>query len=197
MKTKKCICCGEEKDIARFYSCGMGGIIYASCSKCRKIYRTKEWRKANKLHVSDYGKKYSKDHSKEKKEYMDEYRKINKIHLLEWYKAYSIKNKDRIRENSSKYKASERGRKADRLRRKKYLMNADNRRRISNAHKKYMNDNKEKHRRLRKHESEVLSDSYIKMLLTARVGLNHKDIPQDMVEYKRDQLMLARKLEET
>ena len=64
--------------------------------------------------------------------------------------------------------------------------------------KKYLEKNKEKrkviHKKYREYNRKNLTDQYIKRLLINETTLKFEDIPQELIEMKRQHLMCLRKL---
>jgi hypothetical protein len=97
------------------------------------------------------------------------------------YKKYCAENKDAIKERMAKYRA-------------------ENKDSIKKQLAKYRAENKDaiKERMAKYHAftCSTLHDSYIKHLIIQRSPLTPSDIPQSLVELKRAQLLIARKLKE-
>ena len=60
--------------------------------------------------------------------------------------------------------------------------------------KDWYEENKENISRQFKKEKAALTGAYIKRLLSKHSEFNFIDIPQDMIDFKRDQVILARKI---
>ena len=106
MKTKKCICCGEVKDINRFKPNKKGKLIYyASCSTCRKIvsHRIANRKYKEKNKVALYKKTCLSKNRESAKLRSKKYYTDNKEKVSELSKVYREKNKEIIRERSVKY----------------------------------------------------------------------------------------------
>ena len=148
--------------------------------------RRKKYRLKNVEKIKEWKRRYYlKNRDKillEEKQKRDEYRKYHKDKRLKnnkltddpnYYRDYTKKNKEHLRELA-----------------KEYYKN--NRERLKERSFKYYKNNREK----------ILSDgknstSAIKALIRGRGGiLKHKDIPQELVDVKREQLKLRRLINE-
>lgn len=68
----------------------------------------------------------------------------------------------------------------------------------TDAHKKFLRENPEKHKTYRRssgvQKSKKLTDTYLKERIVYNTDLSFKDIPQELIELKRKQLLLTRQI---
>ena len=173
--TKQCNKCHEVKKLGEFgKDKNKNDNLCATCKQCRS-----EWQKANKDKLKAYqAKRY----------------KANKENILKrnakWYKA----NKEKGRARSAKY------RKENKDKKKAYdaQYRDANKEKIVEQKANQYKANKAKLAARKGKSIASLSDSYIRELLgrTATMYVGTKYIPQELIELKRVQLSIARKLKE-
>lgn len=114
MEYKKCIKCGEIKELDEFHNDkqkkdGKKG----SCKECVNEH-TRKWQEKhpeeikeyNKKHYNEhieYHKKYQKEHREKIKEYNKRYKKEHQKEIKEYSKKYQKENKEKIKEYMKKY----------------------------------------------------------------------------------------------
>lgn len=96
---------------------------------------------------------------------------------------YRTKNKDRLKEYYRKYAIEFRKKNSLRLNKTKRELYGKKRRIIIDRNKEHALNKKK-----------ILHDSYIKILLKARTKLHAKDIPKELIEFKRLCLLINREL---
>lgn len=133
---------------------------------CKKLIdeRWNNWRNSN---IEYFRKK--------RREYY--HTKVDKTEHYKRNKENALKNPDKIRQYKVKYYTSEKGK---------------------NNLKQYRILNAEKVKQWKKGQKiksiETISDSYIKELIIQNTELSFKDVPQELIEIKRKQLSLKRKI---
>ena len=200
---QKCSKCGKKKHISAFSIRSDTGKPRGECKECHtalrhayyiknksdfirksEIYKTK-----NKLVIASRKKQWSednKDYIKTKRKQMREsrskaeiakekkekklWREKNKKHCKDKAASYYKENSEKIKKKVNSYKNSKQGK----LVAKK---NAKNKRAQA----------RERYKRL---EDSVV----VKMLIAHQNVIKASDIPQEMIDFKRDQLILARKI---
>ena len=100
-----------------------------------------------------------------------EYRTKNKKRLAEYMREYRAKNKKRLAEQRREYEAK------NKERRREY--GAKNKERIAEQRREY---------------KVKLSDGYVRSLITQASALTARDIPIELVELKRIQLIIEREV---
>ena len=177
---RKCSKCGVEKELCpeHFSRRQTNSAGYrTSCKTCDR-QRTAEWKRANKERVKEYNKKYKAKlcaslSTQEKEKLKEKLREVSRV---------------RRRENPEKHKAY----------RKKYY--SKNKEKIKLKVAKWNKENpdtlREYVRRSATVSREKLNSCYIRAFLTAGTTLKAKDIPQELVDAKRLQLMITRKIKE-
>lgn len=178
MVLRKCSECGAEKELCpeHFSRNQRNHLGYrTNCKPCDR-QRTAEWKRANKERVREYNKKYKarvyaslSTQEKEKlKEKLREKMRVHRRENPEKYKAYRQKycgkNKEKIKLKAAKWN------KENPDRRREYV------------------------RRSATVSREKLNPCYIRSFLIMGTKLKAKDIPEELVEAKRLQLMLVREL---
>jgi len=141
------------------------------CNRCIKInqkiidkIRYKKFYEKNEEKIKEYQKKYRENNKEKIKEYRKKYYEENKGKINEYHKKYRENNKENLKE----------------------------------LNKKYRENNKEKikeyQKKINEYDSKNLTGRYIKSLLTNKMSLKFEDIPQEIIEMKRQHLMCFRKL---
>ena len=186
---KVCLACKQELSIDLFRTVMLKGVQkhqQATCKPCMAAYQ----------------KAYYENNKERCKELVREWNKRNPNYTRDWQKENSEKHKQH-RENA-RPRARERAKEkywedpeAARLRVRQYK--AANIETVKVKKKEWNNQNREHLRSYYNEKTEQLSDAYIRNKLAA----NHKrertlrseDIPQELVELKRFQLLLKRELQ--
>ncbi len=180
MALRKCSKCGVEKELCpeHFSRRQTNSLGYRTICKPCDRQRTAEWKRANKERVSEHNKKYKAklcaSLSTQEKEKLKE----------------KLKEASRVsrRENPEKHKAY----------RQKY--SRKNKEKIVASYTRWRKENPDKLREYVRRSATVarekLSSCYIRAFLAAGTTLKAKDIPQELVDAKRLQLMITRKVKE-
>ena len=175
MRTKKCTKCGEVKAVSEFHKdkYSKDG-FFDECKECRKKYY-----QANKEKILEYDKQYRQANKEKIKEYSKKYYQANK----EKRKKYRQANKEKIKEQKKKYRQA--NKEKEKEQKKKYYQ--ANKEKILEYSKKYCQDNRNK-----------LADPYVIDIIRHQTNsmLKAKDIPQELIELKRNSLILKRKIKD-
>ena len=107
--------------------------------------------------------------------------------LIKWKEWYQ-ENKEKINERNKKYYWE--NKEKEKERKKKYY--EANKEKLLEQRKKHRKENIEKYREYQKEGIKDLSDNYVKGLLTDRTNLTYKDIPQELIEAKRELIKINR-----
>lgn len=193
MNSKTCTKCGEDKPFEFFSKAKKGK--YGYCSVCKDCIKT--YYENNKERILDQNKTYrecTKDsRANQQKMYRESNKERLKIRKAEYYKnnkdkadEYYKNNKERLKLNKDKNKAKE----------TKQNWVVKNKDKIIQYYKKNYAKNHDHIIKKRNEKIIVLSDEYIKGLLTACTTLTAKDIPQELIELKRLELQINRKIKE-
>ena len=186
---KKCSKCKQVKAVEDFGEIKTKAKIYkrSHCNACRCGYQ-KQYALKNKEKVWLYNKGHYKQNRElviqKSREYYytnidkikikaKQYKRKNKEKILLYKKEYSIENKNGIREYFKKY----------------HLKNKEE---ILLKCKIYREVNKVKIKKFYKDGVINLEDWYIKRLITGRSSLCAADIPQELVEAKRQEMKIKR-----
>ena len=139
--------------------------------------RNDKWALENKDKLRESRRKWERNNRDKIREHGREYRLKNYELLKDYNKEYRLKNRDRLAENLKEY----------------YFKNKDIYREKG---AKYYSENKavilKKGKIYYKKQSENLTDNYISQLLTKESNLSREDIPQWLIEAKRQQIKLQR-----
>lgn len=177
MVLRKCSKCGVEKELSPEHflkTRHVSGTRYRrDCRSC-KAATVKAWKAKNREKVLAYNRQYARKRaatlSPEKREMQNAKVRLDRAENPEKHKAYRQKyyrkNKESIRDKCAKWRKKN----PDKLR--EYV-------RKSSAASR-----------------EKLNSCYIRTYLTMGTTLKAKDIPQELVEAKRLQLLIARKIKE-
>lgn len=99
--------------------------------------------------------------------------KNNKERAMAYAKAYRIANRKQLREYQDGYRKT-------------------NRKRLVAEKEQWAKENRELIYKRKAERRDMLTDSYIREILSLRSPLSAKDIPQELIEVKRSQLKLLR-----
>ena len=185
--TKVCLVCKQELPIDAFSTVMVKGASkhLAKCKPCMAAYR-KAYYEANKEHIKEQMKAwrtqhptYTRDWQKENPDKLKRHREAARPRAREHMREQYWKDPEAARLKVRQYKAAN----IETVKAKKKEWNQANRPHLRAYHNK---------------KTEQLSDSYIRNKLAA----NHKrdrtlrseDIPQELVELKRFQLLIQREL---
>jgi ElaB/YqjD/DUF883 family membrane-anchored ribosome-binding protein len=155
----------------------IGGMKTKSCTKCKIEKPTTEFGRDKrirsglcsrcKLCVAEYNRARYLEQREQVIERVANYARNNKEEIRARCKAYYQRNKDRIKEKTKRWREAN-------LNRAK------------------------KTRNLRvRHNAAELTDSYVRQIMIYQSPIKAKDIPDELVELKRAQLLLHRQLKET
>ena len=215
---KQCSKCKEVKSIDNFYKHRTNKDGYwGYCKGCHHQYekeyrlknpdKQKEYRLKNKDKIKEYKREYFQKNKaevsiKNRKWAQENKEKVNRASKKRYWKnpdkmraqgrAWRLKNKDKLKEQRDS-RSLEKKEEIKEWHKKYYIKN-----RFSQMAKmkKYYCENRDeilqKERIINKKRTEELTDTYIKGLLTKDSILSFKDIPQWLVEAKRDEIQLQR-----
>ena len=174
---KKCKYCKKKSD-----NFSPKGIACRSCkSEIDKKYRSENREKILKMKKAYY---YNRGGKEKMKEWTSKNRDKLKAQWRERYKKnpkkYLDKHKEYLKNNPDKYKDYK---KTEYWKHRDYY--------LKNS-KEYAKNNRGKINKSRKKSREVLSDWYIKKLLTDNSSLSNKDIPQELIEAKKQHLKIKK-----
>lgn len=146
----------------------------------KKAYKLK-WYKANRSRILIERKKHREDNKESLAKYDRERYKKNKAKYDFMAKRYRENNHDKVSLREWKYRECHKDK-------------------IAKYHKSYYSRNTDKVKaRARKQGSvsrETLSDGYIKVLIAQKSTIPTNLIPQDLIEFKRQQIILTRTIKE-
>jgi len=190
METKKCSKCGEVKAVSEFNkNKNRKDGLHTYCKKCVKQYyqvnkektleQKKQYRQANKEKIKERKKKYYQVNKEKTLEHNKQYRQANKEKIKERKKKYYQANKEKTLEHSKQYRQA-------------------NKEKIEQYNKQYRQANKEKLKEKSKDNRNKLVDPYIKTIISKQTNgmLKAKDIPQELIELKRNNIILKRKIKD-
>lgn len=211
-QTKICSKCKRDLDAEKFCK-DKGNIsgLRSSCRECDKAYKesiklkrseySKQYYKKNREAAINYAKKYRQDN---KEKYLEcarksakKHREENRERYLEKAKISRIKYKEYHKEYHRNYYQDNKVRLS--AENKKWALN--NKEIVQKYRERWKTDNLEKdleiHRNYQRNIRDELNDTYIKFLLVRHDNLlKVKDIPQTLVDLKRVQVQITRKLRE-
>lgn len=122
-----------------------------------------------------------------------EYRKLNPL-----VKKIPLTSAEKSARYYAKVKATAEFKEKNNTRAKEWLLKHPDKKRAYVA--QYKLNNPEKHKEwAKKHKSNsiiTISDNYVKELITSKSGLLFSDIPQELIELKRKQVLLTRKIKD-
>ena len=179
MQTKKCSKCGEVKAVSEFYKNKY--IKDRFCNHCKKCM--KQYYQSNKEKVLEQSKKYYQANNEKIKERQKQYRQANNEKMKQYNKQYYQANNEKMKERQKQYRQA-------------------NNEKMKQYNKQYRQANKEKIKEQRKQyrqdDRNKLADSYIKDLIRNQTNgmLKAKDIPQELIELKRNNIILKRKIKD-
>ena len=184
---KVCLSCKQELPIDLFRTVMVKGIEkrQAKCKPCMREYQ-KAYYEANREHIQGVMKEWNKKNP----EYINKWRTENSDKVKQYREAHKPRARERVKEQYWKDPESAR------LKSRQYK--EANKEFVKRRKKEWNAESKEHLRMYYNKKTEQLSDSYIRNKLAA----NHKrertlcseDIPQDLVELKRLQLLIQREL---
>lgn len=115
-------------------------------------------------------------------------------HRLDRDRKWREANREKVRENHRKYREANR----EKIREIQRKYCEENPEKVRETHRRYCEANREKilkqSRKWARKSRARLTDRYIKHILTDRSSLKFEDIPQELVEAKRELLRLERYL---
>lgn len=162
MKSKKCSKCGEVKPLHAYQR--------KQAAKDGLQYTCKECQREIRAEYYLNNKKNFAERSKK-------YREENKEKYVARSKKYYLENKDKLIAYQNKYKQ-------------------ENKKKVADRKGAYREKNLDKilmdGRNIAKEYSDTLHDSHIKTIISNVSNLKRKDIPQELIELKREQLKLHR-----
>lgn len=181
--TKKCSKCGQVKPYG-FYSKDKRSKIgiQCACKDCNKKYSQKYYIK-NKEHLIGSAKDYYKK---------------NKIACREYAIKHYEENKESILKQQKEYRKTDEGRAVTANTVRKYQQ--DNKDRIKSHRRKWVEKNRAaiNRRDVIKNDNHKLNitDKYVKDLIRANSSIKPTCIPQSLIDLKRLQIQIQRKLKE-
>jgi len=127
-----------------------------------------------------------------RKERRKKYYKSNKEKLLEQNKKYREENKEKESKRAKKYREANK----EIILEKEKKYREENKEKESKRAKKYYKSNKEKLSERRKRDAENLTDYYVVRFIIENSNLTPKDIPQELIEAKRELIKINRFIKE-
>jgi len=189
MDTKKCCRCAVVKPMSDYYA-GGGACKLCTTTRKREQYAVrppeqverkrnnlKSWAQRNKARV--YELAAIQRAKPQFKEWLKDYRERTKEHRRAYEKQYMANNREKYRLYSNEWQRA----------------NAD---KCWEYYQRYISKpgNRERDRANAKRERDRLTDGYIRTILSMRTPLKSKAIPQAMVEAKRIQLQITRRIKD-
>lgn len=189
MENKKCCRCAVVKPMSDYYACG-GACKLCTTTRKREQYAVrppeqverkrnnlKSWAQRNKARV--YELAAIQRAKPQFKEWLKDYRERTKEQQRARVKAYYAKNREQIVEYQAEWQRA----------------NPD---KCWEYYQRYMSkpENRERDRTQSKRERDNLTDGYIRTILSMRTPLKSEAIPQAMVEAKRIQLQITRRIKD-
>ncbi len=116
------------------------------------------------------------------------YYKANKEKLLEQNKKYREENKEKESKRAKKYREANK----EIILEKEKKYREENKEKERKRAKKYNKANKEKLSERRKRDAENLTDYYVVRFIIENSNLTPKDIPQELIEAKRELIKINR-----
>ncbi len=185
--TKVCLACKQELPMDLFSPVMVKGVQkrQGKCTPCREVYR-KAYYEANKERCKAQMREWQKNNpdycanwQKENPDKVKQYRAASRPRAREYMREQYWKDPEAARLRSKQFKAA-------------------NPELIKTEKRKWVAENKEHLRKYFSRKTAELSDSYIRNKLATNHKrertLRSKDIPQELVELKRLQLLLQREL---
>ena len=189
---KTCIKCGEPKELKMFSLDKRASDGVVSCCKLCKnkkalsVYyddKNVKNREKDKKRKSAYNLKWKGENKKKIKKYNAEYRANNKSKIKEKEKEYNKNNKNKINKRQREYRKENKPI-FDKYRPKRRLYE-----------KIYAKENRDYINNRNRERGKRLTDGYVRgMWMAHNSGIKASDMPQDMIDFKRDQVILARKI---
>ena len=132
---KKCVKCGEEKELAEFrrYKKSKDG-RYPQCKVCEKQYK-----QANREKYAEYQKQYLQENREKAAEYQKQYKQENREKIAERDKQYYQANREKILERKKQYYQANR----EKLAEYKKQYDQENREKLAEYGKQYFQKNRE------------------------------------------------------
>jgi hypothetical protein len=186
--------CKHGHDCERYTSGGQCVTCVKISSKKTPEKRAKESKRAKERYHSDpkyrervsiNSKKSFKKHIEERKKYKAEYRKSNMSKIKAQTRKDTLRQKEKYNEDSEY-----RNKKLEQCK-KSYFNNHEKSLKIRDEYRK---NNRDELRESSRENTNTLSDRYIRQRLSQRSLLSSKDIPQTLIDAKRAELKLKRKL---
>lgn len=189
MDTKKCCRCAVVKPMSDYYACG-GACKLCTTTRKREQYAVRPpeqvERKRNNL----------KSYAQRNRERVNELAAIRraKPQFQEWLKEYRKRTKDERHAYQKEYHAKNR----ERIVKYQAEWQRANPDKCWKYYEKYMSKpgNREHDRAQSQRERDSLTDGYIRTILRMRTPLRSEVIPQAMVEAKRVQLLITRRIKD-
>jgi hypothetical protein len=189
---KTCSHCNIEKPLTEFYkNRSRKDGLQSDCKKCRKEGAAK-WHAEHKEQAAKRAASYRARNPAKNKERQTKYAIDNKESIAEKAKIYRSKFRDVLNSKSKKWREANKERCCERG--KKW------REKNKDAIKAYFNLRKEEHREYMREWSKQqginLTDLYVRAAVSRMSGVASGDITSELVEAKRLQLQIVRKLKE-
>ena len=189
MDTKKCCRCAVVKPMSDYYACG-GACKLCTAARSRERYAVrppeqverkrnnlKSYAQRNRARVNE---RAAIQRAKPQfKEWLEAYRERTKEQRNARMREYYVKNRERIVECRAEWQRA----------------NPD---KCGEYYQRYMSKpgNRERDRINAKHARNNLTDGYVRTVLIMRTPLKFEDVPQAMVEAKRVQLQITRRIKD-
>ena len=189
MDTQKCCRCAVVKPMSDYYACG-GACKLCTSARSRERYAVrppeqverkrnnlKSYAQRNRARINERAAiQRAKPQFKEWREaYLERTKEQRNAHIRE----YSVKNHERIVEYRGAWQRA----------------NPD---KCWEYYQRYMSKpgNRERGMAQAKHARDNLTDGYVRTVLIMRTPLKFEDVPQEMVEAKRMQLQITRRIKD-
>jgi len=161
-----------------------------TCSKCGFVCGVELFRVGRNVCKKCF-KKQQKEYRLKNKDKQKEYRLKNKDKLGKQREEYRLKNKDKIGKQKKEYRLKNKD-KIGKKQKEYDLKNKDKQKEYNLKNKDKLGKQREEYRLKNK---DKITDVYIKSLLSGR-GITSADVPQEMVEVKREQIIMSKLLKE-
>ena len=189
MDTKKCCRCAVVKPMSDYYACG-GACKLCTTTRKREQYAVRPPEQVERKRSN------LKSYAQRNRARINERAAIQraKPQFKEWHEAYRARTKEQRRVYEKAYYAKKR----EQIVEYKAEWQRANPDKCWEYYQTYMSKpgNRERDRTNSKRDRDCLTDGYIRTILSMRTLLSAEDIPQEMVEAKRMQLQITRRIKD-
>ena len=120
------------------------------------------------------------------------YRKNNQVRIVQYKKDYRKKNHNKLYEVDKKYREEN----PDQCRAYYTKYREENPNKVKKIKKKWAKENSDKVREFHRKQTLELSENYVKSRITSNLKIERDKIPPEMIEIKREQIMLHREIKQ-